>query len=105
MLRITFAKLLKFPFAETMILGVVQACSKRGPRQVRVAGRMKRGRCAGQYLACTARKNAKVTHGSPLIVRKIAKRETLPSKKRTAGDGNVGCHGRDATQGNVMKKQ
>ena len=41
---------------------------------------------------------------SPLIARKIiAHRETLPSKKRTAGDEDFGCHGRDAKHDDFMK--
>ena len=84
-------------------------------------GAVKRGRCACGSLACAAQMNAKnltvasmchaplsyfaraclcfdvaiddaVARSLP-IARKIANHETLPPKKRTAGDDNFGRHG------------
>ena len=48
-----------FPLPAMVHVGVAQAFSKRGPGQVRVAGEVKRGRCASRYLARAARKNAR----------------------------------------------
>ena len=127
-LRIILVMLLKFPFAENEFVfdgifalaaivhvGVAQAWSKCGPRQGRVAGQVKRGRCASRYLVCTARKNARnltvacMCRAPPsffsqeracvftqrLMTRRtfstdrLANRETIPWNKCTAGDGEI----------------